>query len=337
MERLKHSITLYGFGMSYLAGKMTLEDILRKARDIGADGIEIVAPQMVPGHPNPSDDWIARFKDLCRKYSLNPVCYSIYVDSGKHKGRFLTEEERFAETIHEMETAKRMGFQIVRSQDALLPATMEKLLPYVEELELHLAIELHSPWYPACPLFMEYYNMFERHNSDALGVVMDFSAFTSGAQETVFHLIPDELCHKDILNRINRLYCSTEIPEEELEQMILDMGGDELDVDLARKKLWSAKPGMKMGGGYYRTKPDYDGFRRLLKYSKYMHGKFYYCNEDLECVGIDYPGFVKIMKEEGYSGYIASEYEDGIHAPDILEEDQIRRHIKMLDKLWAQS
>lgn len=337
MDCMKHSITLFGFGMSYLAGTMTFEDILKKVKDIGADGIEVVAPQMISGHPNPTDNYIAWFKDMCQKYELDPVCYSIYVDSGKHKGRFLNENERFAETIHEMETAKRMGFKIVRSQDALLPSTMEKLLPYAEELGLHLAIELHAPWYPSCPLFMEYYDVFERCGSDALGVVMDFSAFASGAQETVLYNIPDELCHKDVLNKINRLYCSTEIPEEELEQKILDMGGDELDIEIARKKLWSAKPGIRMGNLYYRTKPDYDGFRRLLKYSKYMHGKFYYCNKDLECMDIDYPGFVKIMKEEGYSGYIASEYEDGIHTPDILEEDQIRRHIKMLDKLWAES
>jgi hypothetical protein len=42
------------------------------------------------------------------------------------------------------------------------------------------------------------------------------------------------------------------------------------------------------------------------------------------------------MKEEGYKGYIASEYEGGKMDESYSEEDQICRHIKMLENLWAQ-
>lgn len=337
MGTIKHSITLYGFGMKYVQGKCSFEDALRTAKEMGGDGIEIVAPQMVPGHPNPTDEWISYFKDTAAKYELDPVCYSVYIDSGKHKGRFLNEYERFAETINEMEVAKKLGFKYVRSQDALLPATMEKLLPYVEELGLHLAIEMHGPWSPSTPVFEEYYELFEKKHTDALGVVLDFSAFASGAPEIVLNNIPDDCCRKDILMKINELYTTTEIPEKELEQKILDEGGDELDVEICRKKIFSIPKTAKMGTIYYRTKPDYEGFRRFLKYSKYMHGKFYYCNENFECRDINYPKYVQIMKEEGYHGYIASEYEGGAFDESLSEKDQITRHIKMLDKLWAEN
>lgn len=337
MGNVKHSITLYGFGRKYVQGEYTFEDILGKAKSLGADGIEVVAPQMVPGHPNPTDEWVSYFKDVTAQYGLDPVCYSVYIDSGKHKGRFLNEGERFAETINEMEVAKKLGFKIVRSQDALLPTTMEKLLPYAEELGLHLAIELHGPWSPSTPVFQEYYELFERKNSEFLGVVPDYSAFTSGAPETVLNCFPDGVCHKDILMKINELYATTEIPEDELVKQILAEGGDELDVEIARKRIFSIPTTAKMGTIYYRTHPDYDGFRRMLKYSKYMHGKFWYCNDNLECRGIDYPKFVKIMKEEGYQGYIASEYEGGGFDESIDDEDQIARHIRMLEKLWAEN
>ena len=297
MSRLKHGITLYGFGGSYVHGNATLEDVLQKAKDIGCDGIEIVAPQMVQGHPNPSVEWMDSFKDL------------------------------FAS----MEFAKYMGFRVVRSQDALLPATMEKLLPYAEELGIHLAIELHGPYCPTTPLFMEYYDLFERKNSEYLGIVMDYSAFASGAPGNVLAPIPEGVVHKDILNKINRLYATTEIPEEELVKMIYAEGGDEADEYAARKLLFSIDPyTAKFGTPYWRTHPDYDGFRRLLKYSKYMHGKFFFVDENLECPGIDYENYVRIMKEENYSGYIASEYE----GTDPDDAGQIRRHIAMLDKYW---
>lgn len=331
MSRLKHGITLYGFGGSYVHGNATLEDVLRKARDIGCDGIEIVAPQMVQGHPNPSVGWMDSFKDLCAEYELDPVCYSIYVDSGKHKGRFTREAERMTDAVASMEFAKYMGFKVVRSQDALLPTTMEKLLPYAEELGIHLAIELHGPYCPTTPIFQEYYELFERKNSDYLGIVMDFSAFASGAPGNVLAPIPDGVVHKDILNRINHLYATTEIPEEELVKMIYTEGGDEADEYAARKLLFSIDPyTAKFGTPYWRTHPDYDGFRRLLKYSKYMHGKFYYMDENGNCPGIDFENYVRIMKEENYTGYIASEYE----GTDPDDAEQIRRHIAMLDRYW---
>lgn len=335
MSKLKHSITLYGFANRYVRGLCTFEEVMQKAKNMGGDGIELVAPQMTPGHPNPSDEWIDHFKESCAINGLAPVCYSIYIDNGKHKGRYLYEAERMTDTITGMENAKKMGFKIVRSQDPLLPSTMEKLLPYAEELGIHLSVELHGPYTPATPVFQEYAELFERKQSDYLGVVMDFSAFASGAPANCLTIIPDGVCNKELLYKINELYASTEIPEEKLIQMIYDGGGDDADVYVAKRRIFSINPvNARMGTPYWRTHPDYEGFTNLLKYSKYMHGKFYFVKEDLTCPDIDYPGFIKIMKENGYSGYIASEYEGDRFDNTISDEEQVSRHIKMLDRLW---
>lgn len=234
-----------------------------------------------------------------------------------------------------MEVAKKLGCKIVRSQDALLPSTMEKLLPYAQELGLHLAIELHGPWSPSTPIFQEYYELFERKNSDAIGVVPDFSAFCSGAPETVLNRIPDDVCHKELLLKINDLYATTEPPEEELIRQLLSEGGDEIDAELCRARVFSIPRDSHMGQIYYRTQPDYEGFRNMIRHAKYLHGKFWYINERLECKGVDYPRFVQIMREEGYNGYIASEYEGNQFDNTISDEEQISRHIRMLDKLWS--
>ena len=232
---------------------------------------------------------------------------------------------------------KKMGFSVVHSQDALLPKTMEKLLPYAEELDLHLAIELHGPYSPSTPIFQEYAELFEKKNSKHLGIVMDYSAFSSGPPASVLDKLPDDVCHKDILHKARKLFTTTEIPVEDLEKMILDEGGDDLDIRIARYKIFTGlMPGGKMGTVYYRTHPDYDGFRRLLKWSQYMHGKYWHVDEDLNCDEIDYPGFIKIMKEENYQGFIASEYEGSNVSPFYKDEDQIALHIRMLDKLWGE-
>lgn len=333
MAGLKHSVTLFGFG--YIRGEATFDEILKKVKSLGADGFEIVSPQMIDGHPNPSADWMARFQASCEEYEMTPVCYSIYMDNGKHKGRFLTEAERMSATINEMEYAKRMGFSIVRSQDALLPSTMKKLLPYAEELDLHLAVELHGPYSPSTPVFQEYAALFEETQSPHLGIVMDFSAFAAGAPATVLDAFPDDVCHKEVLKKIHHLFNTTEIPECDLVKMIYDEGGDEADELIAKNKIFTGlEPGGKMGTVHYRTKPDFDGFRKLLKYSKYMHGKYWHVDDRLHCEEIDYPAFLKIMKEENYQGFIASEYEGMRFSPQYDESDQIKRHIQMLDKMW---
>ncbi len=334
MGHVKHSITLYGFGDRYVSGAYTFEDILVKAKKLGGDGIEVVAPQMVPGHPNPSEEWISYFKDACENYELDPVCYSIYVDSGKHKNRFLYEHERLAESIHEMETAKRLGFKIVRSQDALLPTTMEKLLPYAEALGIHLAVEMHGPWHPSAPLFQQYLELFRKADSPYLGVVPDFSAFNSCTTDLILNSLPADCFHKDILIQANECLATTEIPVDEIEQMILNMGGDELDIEIFRAKLAGTGPNAKMKMNIWRTHPEFDGFRDFLKYTKYVHGKFWFVDENYKEKSVMYPQFIKIMKEERFNGFIASEYEGSMFDPTISDEDQIARHIIILEKLW---
>ena len=228
-----------------------------------------------------------------------------------------------------------------RSSEARMPSFREpwkSCSPFAQALDLHLAIEMHGPYCPSTPLFMEYEKLFEADKTGHLGVVMDFSAFTSGAPATVLNPFPDEAIHKPLLHKIRRLFNTTDIPEEDLIKMIYDEGGDELDELVARRKLFTGLgPSGKFGTVYYRTHPDYEGFRRLLKYSKYMHGKFMYVDDDLNSEGTDFPGFVKIMKEENYQGFIASEYEGDQYQPGETDERQISKHIQMLDKLWAEN
>jgi sugar phosphate isomerase/epimerase len=331
MSCIKHSITYYGFGQKWRKKEYTFENLFEISVRLGGDGIEIVPVQMTPDYPNPTDAWVERFKELCAQYRLQPVCYSVYIDNGMHFKRVMTEDERIAWTVNDMEFAKRMGFSIVRSQHSLMPETLEKLLPYCEELGIHLAPELHGPHVPSTPVWQEYLNLFEKKNSDYIGVVTDFSSFNSAPPVSFLNTIPDDICHKELLMQARDIFESTEQSQEEIIDFVMSRGGNEADKLIIDNRLFSGI------GHYLRTKVDYDGFERLLKYSKYMHGKFYYVSENLESKGINYPEFVKRIKRSGFDGYIASEYEGTHFDPDINDEEQISRHIKMLKKLWAEA
>ena len=47
-QDIKLGISLYSFSTEYIHEKLDLEGVLKKARDMGYKGVEIVAAQMVP-------------------------------------------------------------------------------------------------------------------------------------------------------------------------------------------------------------------------------------------------------------------------------------------------
>ena len=113
-ENIKLGISLYSFSTEYIHEKLDLEGVLKKARDMGYKGVEIVAAQMVPDYPYPTDEWLEMFKGLLDKYQLEPVCWSAYIDMGIRTDRDLTEDEIIQYTVNDLIYAKKAGFPMVR-------------------------------------------------------------------------------------------------------------------------------------------------------------------------------------------------------------------------------
>jgi sugar phosphate isomerase/epimerase len=322
MSRLKHSITLYGFGNKYSHAEWSFEECLLHAKELGGDGIELVPVQMMPSYPSEDLEWNKHFKDNCVKYGLNPVCYSAYIDLGTRSDRDMDEDEKYDSTIRDLEIAYDLGFKILRSQFSLTPEVMEKCLPYAEKLGIHLAVELHGPHVPSTPIWQEFLKLFERANSPYLGVVPDMSSFTYAPPKTFLNNYEPGK-NKDICQKIVEAF-NKGSSQADLEALNRDLGGIDDNNGLI-EGLFSR---------YFRDTVDYDGLAALLKHSKYIHGKFWYIDENLDVFGIDYPRIVKLIKDSGFDGFIASEFEGDGFDSKLNDMEQIRRHIKMLDNLW---
>lgn len=124
------SVSLYSFSMKFFDGSYDLEDCVRTASQLGFKGVEIVAAQMVENYPYPTEEWCGWFRELLQKYRMQPVSYSAYIDMGQYTGRDLTEEEIIQCTLNDMMYANRLGFPIVRTQHAISPGILEKMIPY---------------------------------------------------------------------------------------------------------------------------------------------------------------------------------------------------------------
>ena len=156
MANIKYGVTLYSYSNEYVNGLLSFEEILRTVKKQGYTGIELVASQMVPEYPYPSDEWLAYLKNLLKEIGLEPVCWSAYIDMGIRSDRDLTEDEIIQFTVNDLICAKKAGFPMVRTQHAISPAIFRKMIPFCKELDMKLTIEMHHPHHPEVPVWKEY-------------------------------------------------------------------------------------------------------------------------------------------------------------------------------------
>jgi hypothetical protein len=85
----------------------------------------------------------------------------------------------------------------------------------------------------------------------------------------------------------------------------------------------------------FSKNPDFDGLRKIMKYSPHMHGKFIDILEDGTEATIPYDKILKVLDEENYDGYIVSEFEGQVK-PGHSSFDYVRRHIALERKILAE-
>jgi len=311
------SLTLYSLSWEFCTGKLSLEDCLRKAKEMGYTGIEMVAAQTVPGYPYPSDEWVDEFNRLMKKYDLTPECYSAYIDMGTRFGEDLTDDEIREITLSDMVLAKRMGFKICRTQHAIGPKMFEAMIPYAKKLGVILAIELHAPHTPEVPVWKELLDVMSRGDG-WLGVVPDFSIFA----ET-----PHKL-HK--IQAVEEFGCRPEIVEEIISLHKAGVSQEEL---LAKPYNDGEKRFVHdMFHDYGDGKAHLEWLDLLLPYTVYCHGKFWYIEEDEKDTTTPCDKILPIIRDYGFKGFIASEYE-GHHFDETIDTcEQLSRWVRMANR-----
>ena len=199
MANIKYGVTLYSYSNEYVNGLLSFEEILRTVKKQGYTGIELVASQMVPEYPYPSDEWLAYLKNLLKEIGLEPVCWSAYIDMGIRSDRDLTEDEIIQFTVNDLICAKKAGFPMVRTQHAISPAIFRKMIPFCKELDMKLTIEMHHPHHPEVPVWKEYIDIMRGEGKGVLGFVPDMSIFSNHPHELWVREALDAGCHKDVL------------------------------------------------------------------------------------------------------------------------------------------
>ncbi len=322
MGDVKLGITLYSFTKEYCEGKMTLEDCIRTAKEMGAEGFEMVATQMVPSYPYISDSFLGEIKAICQHYDIEAVCYGANMDCGLRYDRRLTEDEMVERAIMDIRSANKMGCKVIRQQYLLSPEGLGRIAPYAQTYGVKVGIEIHNPETPNTPVIMDYRNVIDRTGSDYIGFVPDFGCFATKPNKPHWDTAIAQGADVRLLELARDMRYDA-VPIEEAEKRMKAEGAKTIELAILQEMY-----------AFLQFKKDcreeLEGLKEIMPHCFHMHGKFHYLDENLVEASIPYAEILEVVKNSDFNGYIVSEYEDHESGNALLMTE---RHQKMMRKL----
>lgn len=313
-NNIKLGVSLYSLTGEFVREELNLEGCLKSVADMGFKGVEIVAAQMVPEYPNPSDKWLFKFRDLLDTYGLEPVCWSAYIDNGLRSNRDLTSEEIIQFTYNDLIYAKKTGFKMVRTQHSISPEILESMVPACEALDMKLTVEMHHPHHPGIPVWERYIEQMAKY--EHLGCVPDFSIFQVRPHRLLVERLIRAGFREDRLDSVLKAHEAARPLREVVKEFSLN--GQETEFTESLYEKFNPAP--------------LEDLKTLIPVSPYIHGKFYILDDGGCDPCIPYETILPMIKNLGYKGYIAAEYEGHHFDLRVDTKKQLTNYASLFNK-----
>ena len=323
---VKRGVSLYSYQEEYFLRKLSLEQCIAQAAAIGANGIESLAEQMMPGFPSLSDAFYDQWQQWMARYRTIPVCHDMFLDTKRHKGRLLSEQECVDSIVRDLKHAARLGCKVMRVLVFVSPELLEKCLPYAEQYDIRMGIEVHAPWHFDHPWIMRHVEMIQRTGTRHAGFVPDMGIFTKRLPRVLRERALRNGATPRILDYVSQAYENGVLCEYIIAEA-RNMGGNPVDIGYAEASRHNV----------------YSQPKRLLEFMPYIfhiHAKFYEMLDDGTEYSIPYDKIVPVLIQGGFDGYLSSEYEGNRHIQDAFPVDsieQVRRQHAMFRRLLGET
>lgn len=324
-HKVKRGVSLYSYQQTMMLNRMTLEEAIRELSDIGAYGVEAMGQVVIKDYPNPTNEWISKWWDLLDKYGVTPVAYTNFHDKYLQKKAPMTVDENLEYQTREFILGKKLGFRKFRMLVGTPVPLLEAAIPVAEKMGVWMGIEIHAPIPLKCKLIDKIVSLAEK-NPETIGLYPDMGIFTKYPRPYA----REQQIKAGTLTREIALYIE-----------------DAYKKGMAKDEVAARVKGMKPKQGdtnyietVYRAGANYQDPKDLiplLKYCKNIHGKFYEMTpgDEFNDTQITYDTVVPVLMQNGYDGYICSEYEGqrSMQIADVDEVDQVRRQHVMLKRI----
>ena len=298
-------VTLYSFTPDFHAGRYTFEDLVVRAAELGlGPGLEVIGFQSFRGFPHMSRDLETRFLRLVDEHGWELSCLDGNVDVAVRADRLLDEDELVEYLEAQVEAAGRLGFPVLRLQNAATPRVLERLLPTAERLDVKLGMEIHAPETVRSPWVMRLRELYDRLDSPYAGFIPDFGASTRGISPSVFDVFRAKGVSEELLDAIaarwDELGTRDFEAHEEIGKFIglaHSMGAGDHAVNLAVFAV----------GIHGHQDPQ--AWSEILPDVVHVHGKFFDIRGDGRDPVVPIEELIDVLVAGGYDGYVSSEYE----------------------------
>lgn len=302
MSKIKTCVSLYSLQDEYLNHRMDLEQIMDFVKETGAEGVEILPDQMLKNTPEPSGEELAKWERCLEKTGLTPVVADVFLNTNLYKNRTLTHRECIDLLVKEIKLAHRMGIRLIRLVSMVPYWVLEPLLPYCEEYDVTVALEIHAGMAFDVPETIAFINEMKRLDSKYVGLVIDTGIFCKRFPRVVRAYEMSVGCSAALFDYIEAQFTET----GDLHQTLKKTGGKlppEVDAQLSDhdRMMFPVMDG-------YENYP-YEALDEYMPYIKHFHFKMFEMTEEGPEYSMDYKALLQYLHSRGYDGYVSTEYE----------------------------
>lgn len=320
-SRIKRGVSFYSYQDEYYLGKLDMEGCIREVAEMGADGIEIISEALIPDFPNPPQSWVDSWFSLMDQYHTKPVCYDMFMDGQIVDGVDITEEQAVEIMETNIKLAARLGFRFLRVVYTIPLSIIEKSLPCAERYNVVMGLELHPPFRLGTPQVDQYVDFIERTKTRYFGLIPDFGIFMEKPIPALEKKAIKRGASPEIVKAIHDSYSGRKTYEETL-QVIQSMNPNPEDM------RW-----LKEAFGYTYCDPEL--LKQYIPYIVHVHAKIYDMEDGID-PSVDNETIFRVLKENGWGGYVCTEYEGQRIYHDMEEGIDnlklIRDHHKMMEQ-----
>lgn len=327
MTEIKRSVSLYSLQYAYLHGKYNLRQLFELLADLEVKGVELIPDQMIRNTPNPSQEDIDEWVNLCQEFDIKPVIADVFLNTNLYHNRTLTPDECIDLLKKEIVMCSKLGFNKIRLVSMVPAFVIEPLLPYCEKYNMQLGLEIHAGLSFDKDRTREFIDEMNRLNSPYIGLVIDAGIFSRRVPKVMVEYFKNQGVNQPILDYVDTVF---------------EKGGDGRDLFVDKKLSPEVLEVVKsdtdfmyatLASGYENE--DYSVLDPYLDKIIHIHGKIYDMSEDGE-YSINYKEFLDYLNKKGYDGYISTEYEGNrwtILGEPLKELENVVLHQKHLKKI----
>ncbi|WP_370174844.1 sugar phosphate isomerase/epimerase family protein [Sphingobium abikonense] len=324
---VKRGVSLYSFQEEMFLGQMTIEDCVAFAASIGATGIEILPEQNMPSFPNIDDRQVAWWKELMVKHGTELTCYDMFLDTKVRKDRWMTDEEQIDSIRRDLILCNRLGIRNMRVLVFVRPDILERCVPYAEELDVHMGVEVHAPWHMEHAWILRTVEVADRLGTKHLGLLPDMGIFMKHYPPVYRDRFIRQGARPEVAQFIVEQHEQKIMAEYTIYEVAVKMKGNPAEVRMA--EILRHQP-------FANPKR----IRDYIPYFRHIQAKFYEMTEDDRDPTHAYDEVIPELVAGGWDGYLSSEYEGNRWIQDVQTVDsreQVRRQHRMFERLIAQA